>query len=112
MKICGRHSHDMLHALRRRGMQKLIRPEDSVTFAKRWLEGLATKPEFDPFVVATLEIFKKCHDMSIYVLEGGCPLCAVNVAFQKNDADASWIDNVSDLMLLTAQTNRLVTVSA
>lgn len=109
-KMCIGHSHGLIAALRRKGMGSLIRPEQAAKFARRWLDGTATKPEFDPYVVAGLEILSKCRVMNIYVLPGGCPLCAAEKALQNADAGVAWIDNVSDLMLLTAQTNRLVAV--
>lgn len=108
MKHCSRHSHDLLGVLRRKGMARLVNPARAQVFAERWIAGTATKPEFDPYVVSVLEIFKKCKDMNIYVLDGACPLCTINKALQDATADVKWIDNVTDLMLLTARVNELV----
>ena len=106
--VCARHSHDLLAACRKKGMGSLVRPERSRLFAERWLAGTATKPEFDPYVVAVMEIFSKCKQMNIYVLPGACPVCTAAVAIQSVKTADSWIDNVTDLMLLTARVNHLV----
>lgn len=111
-KMCSGHSHGLMGALRKKGMGSLIRPERAAESAKKWLDGTALKHEFDPYVVASLEILAMCNKMNIYVIEGACPLCTTNAALQNAAAADKWIDNVSDLMLLTAQTNQLVAVGS
>lgn len=106
MKLCSAHSSDLSKALRRKGIAHLMRPERAVEFAQKWLAGTTTKSEFDPYVVATLEIAKKASDLGVYVVPTCCPLCTVNAAYRKELAQ-SWVDNVTDLMLIVARTNDL-----
>lgn len=110
MKLCSKHSHDLRKQLERRGLDKLINPAHAGEFAQRWLDGDALAEEFDPYVVAALEINAKAQQFGVVDLNdmNVCPLCAINRVLQNSRADESWVDNVADLMLITAKVNHLV----
>lgn len=109
MKNCARHSSDLSEALKRKGLWHLVKPERAQDFAVRWLQGTATAVEFDPYVVASLEINMKMVKFLRIQPEHPqeCPLCRVNLVLCNSEADKAWIDNVTDLMLLTAKVNDL-----
>jgi len=108
MRICNGHSHDLIHELDRRGLKKLIRPELASVHGKLWLEGKASREEFDPYVVATLEIASKAREFGVQALNGSCPLCEIARALQDNEVPEAWLDNCADFMLLIAKANHLV----
>lgn len=108
MKFCASHFHDLDHTLKHKGMGRFINPAHAETFAQRWLDGTATILEFDPLVVSVLEIKAKTVQMGMVCLNGDCPLCAANRALQNLDTADAWIDNISDLMLITCKTNNLL----
>lgn len=106
MKPCSAHSEDLLRTIRRKGMGALVRSDRAAEFARKWLLGTTTKEEFDPYVVATLEIASKAKELSVYVVPGCCPLCTVEAAYRQPLAP-DWIDNITDLMLIIARANAL-----
>lgn len=108
MKYCTGHLHDLRKQLDRKGLSRLIHPERAGEFGQRWVQGTAKAHEFDPMVVAMLEIGAKCRQLGIEFTDRACPLCAVNVGLKRPDAASSWTDNVTDLMVVVAQTNGLV----
>jgi hypothetical protein len=101
--------HSLDAAIRKKGMGNLISLQDweAKAKAKRWLEGTAPVGEFDPLVVAYLEINKKAFEMFNTHLRDECPLCAANRILKRN-ADKQWIDNISDLMYATCLANGLI----
>lgn len=109
MKICAGHMFELSGAIRRKGMWPLVNTSNATHFAQRWLEGTAKQHEFDPLVVAALEVSAKAKQLCGDLLHAEtCPLCQINLVLQNADASQAWIDNVSDLMLLTAKVNHLV----
>lgn len=108
MSLCARHSHDLSAVLRRKGLGALIRPEAARQSAELWLKGQTRPKDFDPYVVSALEIFSKCNQLSIYVIKDACHLCTAAAALRKDELPDAWIDNVTDLMAITARTNGLV----
>lgn len=109
MKICSRHFSDLAYAVKHKGMGLMIRPEKSEMFAHHWLNGHSKLHEFDPLVVAALEINKKATELcGAAIINGSCPLCTVAKVLQRTDAADVWIDNVSDCMLVFAKVNGLV----
>ena len=109
MKICARHFSDLSEQVKHKGMGSMIRPERSELFAQQWLAGHARVHEFDPLVVAALEVNKKATELcGAAIINGSCPLCTVTKVLQNHTADQTWIDNVTDCMLLFAKVNNLV----
>jgi hypothetical protein len=113
MKLCGSHQTDLAAALRKKGLWKLCStdPHISAVRAQRWLAGVAMREEFDPLVVATLEINSKAKEIlhpAIAETQHLCPLCQASKALQRVDIPAAWIDNCTDMMFLVAKTNGLV----
>lgn len=106
MSICNTHSHDLLKVIKDKGMVEHISltKEQAVIKAKRWLQGNATKEQFDPYVVASLEIYQKANEQLGLIEDPVCPLCVVE---QVLGASHSWIDNVTDLLVLFCRTNDL-----
>lgn len=107
MKLCSTHQHDLVRAVERKGMGHYVSKSagEATLKARRWLQGTACAQEFDPFVVSVLEINKKVSEQ-LGDVRGACPLCAVQ-HYMGSAADAEWIDNVTDLMVVTCQTNGL-----
>ena len=110
MKICNTHFADLRAALNKKGLGPLMENNDDravAEFALRWLQGTASMEEFDPLVVSVLEITSHAKTMlGIDPQDPRCPLCAVDFYLGSRGAE-SWIDNVTDLMLLTAKVNHL-----
>lgn len=106
--FCTRHSFELEAALKRKGLGKLIKwksAEDVTRFTVRWLAGVATREEFDSYIVSSLEIMGKAHQFGFN--PHICSLCEVCARLLKIDADDEWIDNVTDLMVLVAHVNHL-----
>lgn len=110
LKICSSHTSDLIDELRHRGLSHMViqDPVKSADFAKRWLEGTTMIDEFDPYAVATLEIFKKAMEhISPRTLtpDGGvrCPLCLLNVDQRNPLAATKWVKDVTHLMWLRAE---------
>lgn len=113
IRMCSGHAIDLAKEIKRKGMGHLVYndPEHVEHFVQRWIHGVSPREEFNPFVVAVLEITKKAQDIvPPLMLEGGtrCPICCVSRHLHR-DVAVDWIDGVSDLMLLTAKVNELVT---
>ena len=115
-KICGRHSHDLLDMIKRKGLMHLVNndPKEVERRTKAWLLGIASRQEFDPYIIAVLEIYNKAseiigHELERVSAEGRvpCPLCAVTRALQDAGADVKWIDNCTDAVLVAAEVNEL-----
>ncbi len=111
MRCCQNHFQEVRKAIIAKGMQKLLKHEDTrdiQIFATRWIVGYAAAQEFDPLIVAMLEINNHAHMMIGMAKEDPrCPLCLVEFTMGQK-ADQKWIDNVTDLMLLTAKANDLL----
>jgi len=116
MKICDNHYQNLAFALKKKGVWHLVGPQATrQERAVRWVTGkVAEEDSFDPLMVSILEISQKAKlligDQILLAKPNGqhyCPLCEANRFFQKHEMADSWIDNCSDLMLLTAQTNGL-----
>lgn len=109
MKLCSGHLHDLSHAIKHKGLGRFINPERTTEFARKWLNGTASLHEFDPLVVSMLEINAKATQIcGTHLINGSCPLCTVERVLAPNPAAETWIDNVSDCMLLFAKVNHLV----
>ncbi len=104
---CGYHSEGLMHALKHRGLGKLIDPAKAGEFAIRWLSGISAFHEFDPFVIASLEIRAQCTKVGIPEV-GGCPLCAADHFLPGRDIDEAWVTNVSDMMVQQAKLRQLI----
>lgn len=107
MKLCQRHISDLIGAIRRKGMGHLISVNDAQASARcaKWLDGKTTADEFDPLVVSMLEINHKASLVTnLSVTAPCCPLCEVERRMQRYVA-SSWIDNVTDMMILICETN-------
>lgn len=117
MKFCARHLTDLTAAIRRKGMIGLCHDDPAIVrhLAKRWLRGASgSKPsvtDFDPRVVAMLEICQKAHDVGLPRLAPACPICGAAKILQDNKVPDAWIDNVSDVLLLIAKVNNLIPTS-
>jgi len=109
MKHCARHFEDLYHMVKHKGMGSMVRPEQAEQFAHYWLNGSAKVHEFDPLVVSVLEINKKAMELcGPAIKQGECPLCTIAKVLQRKDAAETWIDNVTDAMLIFCKMNRLV----
>ena len=113
MKLCNSHWSDLVKAIKHKGLGRLIstHPEQAETRTRKWLAGTARPDDFDPLVVSTLEIYHKAAEMLGHAVTDRthghrCPLCEINRALQKQ-ADAEWVDNVTDLMIVDCQTNNI-----
>lgn len=108
LRLCLTHLNMLDGDISKKGMHHMCTNVEAEIKRKAelWLAGQLPKEDFDPRIAAVLEIKAKCIDM--LGEHDGCPLCAVGKAFGQN-ADKSWSDNVTDLMLLTAKTNGLHT---
>lgn len=106
-RLCATHSSALLEMVKRKGMGRYItQSTDSVRRkTKLWLTGQAQPYDFDPYIVAALEVAKKAREM-YGVQNGTCPLCAAD-HFLGFGAASTWIDNVTDLMVVTCQANDL-----
>jgi hypothetical protein len=108
MNICHKHLTELAKMLQRKGLGHLITedPQKAAYKGRRWLRGNARPQDFDPQVVATLEIYQKVTSMGY--APTGCALCAVPALLRVASADAHWIDNVTDAMVVVAQVNGLM----
>lgn len=114
MKHCSRHLHELSDALRKKNLWRLVQPERATELAGKWLAGHSRPDEFDPMVVSVLEINAKASQLCYGLSWAGseCPLCKVESVLQNSNAGEMWIDNVTDLMVVTAQVNGLMPGSA
>ena len=107
--ICSRHLADLNTALRHKGLLPLCKwesQEEIKQFATTWLQGSAVRESFDPRIVAILEIQAKARQMRFNT--HACPLCTIPKVTSNTAAAASWLDNISDLMVIVARTNELM----
>lgn len=104
MKLCSRHSTDLISMLKRKGLYKFCDSRPAIVEERRqkWLDGMTAPSEIDPMIVATLEIesqaVAQCGNLLYFKHLNGqekCPLCEV-AKIIKHRADAEWIDNVTD----------------
>ena len=104
--LCPRHSYDLLSMIKRKGMERHITQHTADVRRKTllWLRGQSQPQDFDPYIVSSLEIIKKARDEYGAAHNGGCPLCYVEHLLGAADA---WIDNVTDLMVVTCHANGL-----
>lgn len=116
MKHCSRHMSDLARAIRKKGMGHMITQSD-VDIARKtqlWFQGALTAEEFDPLLVSILEINAKAVDLlGTRLLEKKangnehCPLCSANQILKSTRMDISWIDNITDMMVIVALSNGL-----
>lgn len=110
-RLCNSHGHDLYSAVKRKGMaHRITTTEQGMKDVRdRWLTGTTPEGEFDPLVVATLEVFNKADEMfgKSWEKKSGCPLCAVD-GILKQEAAKTWVDNITDLMLVTCIANGLM----
>lgn len=111
MHYCTSHMHALRDKLRHIGLWYLVNTNPAVVKdrAQKWMKGTALREEFDPLVVIMLEINAKTKLHSVYVLPGGCPLCAVNAAKLDHTLADKWIEGFADLAMQIAQKNHLPT---
>lgn len=105
MKFCNTHGHDLLATIKRKGMGSHVSlsGEEASMKARKWLAGRLESPrDFDPYAVSTLEIFQKAKDNFGSVPEHICPLCVAETTLH---CAATWIDNVTDAMVLVFEAN-------
>jgi hypothetical protein len=104
-------------SLKKKGVWHLVGPQATrLERAQRWVTATVKEEDgFDPLMVSILEISQKAKqligDQIVMPKANGqhcCPLCEANKFYKKHEMAASWIDNCSDLMLLTCQTNGLI----
>jgi hypothetical protein len=114
MNFCTRHQHDLMTAIRRRGMAKLIAPnaDELSRRAAVWLAGQSLRTDLDPLVIATFEINAKALQVCGAYLQSEthlyCSLCEVARFIKRSDIDRIWINNCADVVLATCIDNRLV----
>lgn len=111
MILCPGHFEDLKQALTRKGLWYLVdtSPEALTRNIQAWLAGKTTDKQFDPLVGALCEIRQKLVEMGAQQANSTCPLCQVNRILQTVTADQSWIDNVTDMMVLVAKVNDIPT---
>ena len=107
-KLCTRHTHDLHEDIKKKGMGRYVslNTQDVKRKTHLWLHGAATPADFDPYVVAVLEINKKAHEEYGIPHHHTCPLCYIDHILGMRAA-TTWIDNVTDLMVVTCRTNNL-----
>lgn len=106
MPMCTRHSHDLLQFIRRKGMADHVSAtaEDAQRKARRWLQGQTSRDDFDPYVIATLELNQKAGMIFAVPSTPHCTLCVVE--HQGGPAVChEWLDNVTDAILAAALAN-------
>lgn len=107
------HFTAISHALRHRGLNKLIKDDPTVVqkSAKLWLSGEAAREEFDPRIVMILEI-----NAHVTRITGSgffdnnieqCPLCVINNSAGR-DVSAEAITAFADYMRAIAKANNLI----
>lgn len=115
MRLCSRHFADLRAALQKKGLWYLVElePRHLAMRAQQWLDGNTTDETFDPFVAANMEIHVKAIELMgpehNWKRNGSepCPLCKLNQFLCNDNADLSWIDNITDMMVLVAITNNI-----
>ena len=109
-KMCAGHYHDLAAALRKKNLWFLVAQESSERErrAQEWLKGTAKFHEFDPLVVSMLEITQKCRMLVSGGLPMGCSLCNAMKLLNDERVPEAWIDNITDLMVVTARINGLM----
>lgn len=112
MKTCAGHYVDLKRSLERKGLWHLVDLSPSVMAdrTQRWLTGAGScaPQHFCPLVVSLLEVQKKVADLFGPQAETVCPFCEAARGMNNDKIPAAWIDNVTDLMLVTAKVNHLV----
>jgi hypothetical protein len=111
MRLCDKHIHELSHALSKKGMAHLCSLSDAQAKERgeKWLLGTAKWHEFDPLVVSVFEICKKAVDLfGQQRVANGCPLCKLPRITRIVGIADSWIDNVTDQMLVLALANGLL----
>lgn len=111
LKPCASHFEDLNTALRHKGVAHLINqdPARAAACAKEWLTKESCPPDlFDPLAVAYVEINKNATlVLGMRYIHGRngveCPLCALNKHLKNPGAAAIWVDNITTLMMLTAE---------
>lgn len=76
--------------------------------AQQWMIGTMTLEEFNPLVACLLEIKGMAEKFGHPQLARTCPLCSVERRQRIHGMAASWIDSVTDSLLLLAKTNGIV----
>jgi len=109
-QLCSKHQGDLADALRKKGLWSMCKTDASsvAMAAEQWLKGTGTCEEFNPLVACLLEIKGKAAQFGHPELARTCPLCGVERRHQLTGMAASWIDNVTDSMLLLAKSNGIV----
>lgn len=115
LHFCTKHLTDLIGGLRHRGMGKLLHcmeqpKEYSERFAKRWVEGTAAREEFDPLIVATLELNKKYVETWGPPMNGGdrCSLCWAGANAMSTKVPERWLEACCDQLAEIAKRNELL----
>lgn len=109
LKLCSGHYIDLRRALQHKGIWHLCTVDAHLRGerAKMWLAGQCPAHQFDPFAVSLLEMRNKLSDLT-----GGhpvgCLLCNAMKLLDNEKVPAAWLDNITDLMVVTARVNGLV----
>lgn len=109
-QLCAGHQSALTKALQRKGLWKLCKTDAAsvALAAEQWLTGTASQEDFNPVVYCLIEIKGKAEEFGHHPLSHECPLCCVERRNKLQGMAYSWIDNVTDTILLLAKTNRLV----
>lgn len=114
MKLCTRHQHDLMTAIRRRGLARFISPSDAelIRRSQLWLAGRCERRDLDPLAIATFEIYAKaiqiCGDYVQSLTHQYCPLCEVHHFIKRRDIGALLISGCTDTVLSLFVENELV----
>lgn len=112
MNFCGSHNTAVQKAITERGMWGLV-ATDVKTVTKRaqlWLTGKATASDFDPLVIATLELLQKTREHA--GLPGNkCPLCFASHHLGKG-IDNVWINGCTDKILDACKSSDVMALRA
>lgn len=109
-RICDKHVRSINDELSRKGLLKFCAddPQEISRRAQLWLHGATTDATWDPRVIAFIEIQAKARQLYQQKVGGTfdtCPLCEVNKLLRNAGADASWIDNITDLLYIQLKAN-------
>lgn len=112
MKMCDNHMRALSKRITEKGMGNLMSddPAEVTSRTRAWYAGRMSVEQFDPRVICHAEIFGKAKALGLNIPQDRCPLCFVEHVFNmrgERHGDDSWIDNVTDAVLLQAKVNDL-----
>lgn len=113
MKMCSTHQHNLVAALRGRGLDRFIATTGEALKARTalWLLGKCKPQDMDSLGIATCEIYAKAvlhlPFMSNEASVLACPMCEVGRAFGDKMID-EWYANCTEMIYELFETNNLV----